>query len=77
MIFAFIFSYICPHIELLHIMLTDNNVDTTMNVISDRIINLSESETHAMAGKNRKLKDYGFDVIYLGLGEPDFSSKIS
>ncbi len=40
--------------------------------LSNRIINLSESETLAMAQKSRELKSKGIDVINLSLGEPDF-----
>jgi aspartate aminotransferase len=40
--------------------------------LSDRINNLTESETIAMAQKSRELKTQGFDVISLGVGEPDF-----
>lgn len=43
-----------------------------MEIISDRINKLSESETLAMARMSRKLKEQGFDVINLSLGEPDF-----
>lgn len=45
-----------------------------MNVISERIKNLSESETLAMARMSRKLKAEGYDVISLSLGEPDFNT---
>lgn len=59
-------------------MLTDNNVETTMNVISNGISILSESETLAMATKLcHKLKAQGFDVINLSLSEPDFSTEVS
>jgi len=40
--------------------------------LSNRIIQLSESETLAMAQKSRELKAQGIDVINLSLGEPDF-----
>jgi aspartate aminotransferase len=40
--------------------------------LSDRINNLAESETIAMAQRSRELKARGFDVINLGIGEPDF-----
>lgn len=40
--------------------------------LSNRITQLSESETLAMARKSRELKAQGFDVINLSLGEPDF-----
>lgn len=53
-------------------MHTTTNVFQTMEIISDRIKNLSESETLAMSRMSRQLKDQGFDVINLSLGEPDF-----
>jgi len=43
-----------------------------MATISERINNLSESETLAMARMSRELKAQGFNVISLCLGEPDF-----
>jgi aspartate aminotransferase len=43
-----------------------------MNILSDRINRLSESETLAMARKSRELKALGHNVINLSLGEPDF-----
>jgi len=55
-------------------MLTNNTSDTTMTTISERINNLSESETLAMARLSRKLKAQGYDVINLCLGEPDFNT---
>lgn len=45
-----------------------------MNYISNRIKNLSESETLAMTQKSRELKAQGFDVINLSIGEPDFNT---
>ena len=45
-----------------------------MATISERITNLSESETLAMARMSRELKAQGFDVISLSLGEPDFNT---
>ena len=55
-------------------MQTENSLDTIMATISERISNLSESETLAMARMSRKLKAQGFDVINLSLGEPDFNT---
>ena len=55
-------------------MQTENSLDTIMATISERINNLSESETLAMARMSRKLKSQGFDVINLSLGEPDFNT---
>ncbi len=45
-----------------------------MNILSDRILNLEESQTIAMARKSRELSDSGVDVISLSLGEPDFDT---
>ncbi|MCA6074245.1 pyridoxal phosphate-dependent aminotransferase [Fulvivirga sedimenti] len=42
--------------------------------LSDRITNLKESATLAMAAKARELKAKGVDVISLSLGEPDFKT---
>jgi len=43
-----------------------------MSQLSDRINQLSESATIAMAQRSRELKAQGKDVISLSLGEPDF-----
>lgn len=45
-----------------------------MNLLSDRIQNLSESQTIAMNRKSREMKEHGIDVISLSLGEPDFNT---
>lgn len=45
-----------------------------MEHLSDRIKSLSVSQTLAMAQKGRELKEKGFDVISLSLGEPDFNT---
>lgn len=42
--------------------------------LSNRITNLEESATLAMAAKARELKGQGIDVISLSLGEPDFKT---
>ncbi|HNP18952.1 MAG TPA: pyridoxal phosphate-dependent aminotransferase [Fulvivirga sp.] len=42
--------------------------------LSDRINNLEESATLAMAAKAREFKSQGIDVISLSLGEPDFKT---
>lgn len=42
--------------------------------LSDRINNLEESATLAMAAKAREFKAKGIDVISLSLGEPDFKT---
>ncbi len=43
-----------------------------MAQVSNRIANLSESETLAMSQKSTELKAQGIDVINLSVGEPDF-----
>ena len=45
-----------------------------MNTLSQRVINMEESATIAMAQKARDLKSKGVDVISLSLGEPDFKT---
>lgn len=45
-----------------------------MNFLSDRINNLSTSQTLAMAALARELKAQGKDIISLSLGEPDFNT---
>ncbi len=47
---------------------------TTMEHLSDRIKNMAESATLAMAAKAREFKAKGIDVISLSLGEPDFKT---
>ena len=44
------------------------------NLLSDRINNLSTSQTLAMAALARELKAQGKDIISLSLGEPDFNT---
>ncbi|MEN2284285.1 pyridoxal phosphate-dependent aminotransferase [Algoriphagus sp. SE2] len=44
------------------------------SILSDRIINMEESATLAMAKKARELKSKGIDIIGLSLGEPDFKT---
>lgn len=43
-----------------------------MNLLSDRILNMSTSATLEMAAKARELRAEGKDIIGLSLGEPDF-----
>ncbi|MCH2235678.1 MAG: pyridoxal phosphate-dependent aminotransferase [Crocinitomicaceae bacterium] len=43
-----------------------------MSAISNRVKDLAESATIAMAAKSRELKSQGKDIISLSLGEPDF-----
>lgn len=45
-----------------------------MTQVSDRLLQLSESATLAMARMSRELKQQGHDVIALSLGEPDFDT---
>ncbi|MCW3078131.1 MAG: aspartate aminotransferase [Bacteroidetes bacterium] len=42
--------------------------------LSDRVNQISESQTIAMARKSRELKAQGVDIISLSLGEPDFAT---
>ncbi|MFA7446279.1 MAG: pyridoxal phosphate-dependent aminotransferase [Flavobacteriaceae bacterium] len=44
------------------------------HLLSDRINNLTVSQTLAMAAKVRELKALGKDIISLSLGEPDFNT---
>ena len=44
------------------------------NPLSDRINQLSTSQTLAMAALARELKAQGKDIISLSLGEPDFNT---
>lgn len=44
------------------------------HILSDRINNMEESATLAMAKKSRELKQQGKDIISLSLGEPDFKT---
>nr|WP_297308144.1 pyridoxal phosphate-dependent aminotransferase [uncultured Flavobacterium sp.] len=46
----------------------------TTNHLSEKINNLSVSQTLAMAAKARELKALGKDIISLSLGEPDFNT---
>ena len=45
-----------------------------MDLLSKRINGMVESSTLAMAAKAREMKQKGFDVISLSLGEPDFNT---
>jgi aspartate aminotransferase len=45
-----------------------------MTKLSDRINNLAESQTLAMAKKSRELQAQGKDIISLSIGEPDFDT---
>ena len=43
-----------------------------MPYLSQRVKDIAESQTIAMARKSRELKAQGVDIISLSLGEPDF-----
>lgn len=45
-----------------------------MEIIADRVRNMSESETLAMTRIARELREKGIDVISLSIGEPDFNT---
>ena len=45
-----------------------------MNVLSNKILQLEESATLAMARKSRELSSKGYSIINLSLGEPDFNT---
>jgi aspartate aminotransferase len=45
-----------------------------MQLLSDRILNMAQSATLAMAAKTRELRAEGKDIIGLSLGEPDFNT---
>jgi aspartate aminotransferase len=47
-----------------------------MTHLSNRVNNLAESQTIAMARKSRELKAAGIDIISLSLGEPDFTTPV-
>jgi aspartate aminotransferase len=49
-------------------------IQTTQQVLSERVSNLAESETLKMARMARELRALGHDVISLSLGEPDFDT---
>ena len=44
------------------------------SVLSERVLNMTESATLQMAAMARKMKEQGVDVITLSLGEPDFDT---
>lgn len=44
-----------------------------MNYLSNRVLDMAESQTIAMAQKSRELIAEGKDIISLSLGEPDFN----
>lgn len=44
------------------------------NILSNRVLNLSESATLEMTRLSRELKAKGIDVITLSIGEPDFDT---
>jgi aspartate aminotransferase len=59
--------------EILKIRTMSSTV-ATKNQISQRISNLAESATLAMAAKAREYRAQGIEVIALSLGEPDFKT---
>ena len=44
------------------------------SILSERVLNMTESATLQMAAMARKMKEQGIDVIPLSLGEPDFDT---
>ena len=56
------------------ILKTHNQNAFFMEILSDRILQMAESETLAMTQKARELKAQGKDVISLSIGEPDFNT---
>lgn len=44
--------------------------------LSDRVNSLSESATLLMTRRSRELKEAGFDIINLSIGEPDFDTPL-
>jgi aspartate aminotransferase len=44
------------------------------SILSDRVLQMEESATLALAKKARELKAQGIDIISLSLGEPDFKT---
>ena len=55
-------------------LVINNTKFHTMEIISKRVLTMSESETLAMTAKARELKAQGKDVISLSIGEPDFNT---
>jgi aspartate aminotransferase len=51
-----------------------NDIALAHKLLSDRITQLEESQTIAMAKKGRELAAQGHDVINLSFGEPDFET---
>lgn len=45
-----------------------------MEILSNRILGMAESETIAMTAKADELKAQGIDIISLSIGEPDFNT---
>ena len=44
------------------------------SILSERLLSMTESATLEMTRKSRELKDKGYDVITLSIGEPDFNT---
>jgi aspartate aminotransferase len=43
-------------------------------ILSDRLLSMTVSATLEMTSRSRELKDKGYDVIALSIGEPDFNT---
>jgi aspartate aminotransferase len=63
---------------MVHLLMSPSSspaaVAAPATVLSDRILNMQESATIAMAKKSRELAAKGVDVINLSFGEPDFQT---
>ncbi|AFM03290.1 aspartate/tyrosine/aromatic aminotransferase [Bernardetia litoralis DSM 6794] len=51
-------------------------IETNIDILSRRVSEMEESQTLAMAGKSRQLKEQGIDIINMNLGEPDFKTPL-
>jgi aspartate aminotransferase len=47
-----------------------------MSILSNRVLEMEESATLAMARSSRALKEQGVDIVNLSLGEPDFDTPV-
>jgi aspartate aminotransferase len=65
-IWIFDFCYLCEFLN--------KKSFAVMELLAQRIQNLSESETLAMTRRSRELTAKGIDVINLSIGEPDFNT---
>lgn len=55
-------------------LISSHTQNEKMELLSNRITQLSESQTLAMSARSRELSAQGIDVINLSLGEPDFGT---